>query len=154
MKLYEITALEAEMEREDDEEIKNTLQEMIAAELKEKSENIVKVVKNSENYINGIDAEIKRLQEMKKQQEKKLQQFKEYVLYNMQQMKLDKIPTVLGVLKISKSTRTEIDESKLPQTAFDIVQTLKRKSIAELDEMGLTQNEGVEKVVKYSLNVK
>ena len=146
MKLYEITALQAEMDREDNEEIKNTIQEMVKMEIQGKAENVVKVIKNNESNISAIDAEIKRLQDLKKTQEKKLQQLKEYVLHNMQQMQLDKVTTVLGVMAIRKSTSTSIDESKLPAAAF-IVETVKnRKSIKELDEMGLGEEQGVEKI--------
>ena len=46
----------------------------------------------------------------------------------MQEMQLKEVKTAIGTLKISKSTRTEVDESKLPQSCFDVVQTIKRKT--------------------------
>ena len=49
MRLYEITELQKELEREDDAEIKQDLQELIAVELKNKSNNIVYVIKNLED---------------------------------------------------------------------------------------------------------
>ena len=152
MKLYEITELEKKMEIEEDEEIKNTLQEMVKMELQEKAANIVKVIKNKESDIEAIDIEIKRLQAIKKQQESKMQQFKEYVLYNMQEMNLDKVQTPLGNISIRKSTAIQIDESKLPESAFIIERKPKGKT--ELKEMGLTEEQGVEKITNYSLQIR
>ena len=152
IKLYEITALEKEMEIEEDEEIKNTLAEMVKMELQEKAVNIVKVIKNKESEIEARKEEIKRLQAINKSQENKMQQFKEYVLYNMQEMKLDKIPTVLGNISIRKSTSIQIDESKLPESAFIIERKAKGKT--ELKEMGLTEEHGVEKITNYSIQIR
>ena len=152
MKLYEITELEKKMEIEEDEEIKNTLQEMVKMELQEKAANIVKVIKNKESDIEAIDIEIKRLQAIKKQQESKMQQFKEYVLYNMQAMNLDKVQTPLGTLSIRQGTAIQIDESKLPESAFIIERKPKGKT--ELKEMGLTEEQGVEKITNYSLQIR
>ena len=70
----------------------------------------------------------------------------------MQEMQLKEVKTAIGTLKISKSTRTEVDESKLPQSCFDVVQTIKRKTIKEIEEMGIT--EGLRKIDNYKLNLK
>ena len=58
MNLYEITELQKELEREEDAEVKQDLQELIATELKNKSNNIVYVIKNLEGNNAAIDAEI------------------------------------------------------------------------------------------------
>ena len=65
MKLYEITELQKELEREEDAEIASTLQEMVKLELENKAQNIVATIRNFETDIDAIDAEIVRLQELK-----------------------------------------------------------------------------------------
>ena len=152
MKLYEITELQKELEREEDAEIVSTLQEMIKMELENKAQNIVATIRNFDTDIDAIDAEIIRLEKMKKRVVNGSNKLKEYVLHNMQEMQLKEVKTAIGTLKISKSTRTEVDESKLPQSCFDIVQTVKRKTIKEIEEMGIT--EGLNKIDNYKLNLK
>ena len=66
MKLYEITELQKELEREEDAEIVSTLQEMVKIELENKAQNIVATIRNFDTDIDAIDAEIVRLQELKK----------------------------------------------------------------------------------------
>ena len=152
MKLYEITELQKELEKEEDAEIVSTLQEMVKIELENKAQNIVATIRNFETDIDAIDAEITRLQELKKRVVEGSNKLKEYVLYNMQEMQLKEVKTPIGTLKISKSTRTEVDETKLPQSCFDVVQTIKRKTIKEIEEMGIT--EGLNKIDNYKLNLK
>ena len=152
MKLYEITELQKELEREEDAEIVSTLQEMVKMELENKAQNIVATIRNFDTDIDAIDAEITRLQELRKKVAKGSDKLKEYVLHNMQEMQLKEVKTAIGTLKISKSTRTEIDETKLPQICFDVVQTVKRKTIKEIEEMGIT--EGISKIDNYKLNLK
>ena len=66
MKLYEITELQKELEREEDAAIVSTLQEMVKVELENKAQNIVATIRNFDTDIDAIDAEITRLQELKK----------------------------------------------------------------------------------------
>ena len=54
------------IEKEEDAEIKKDLQELIAVELKNKSNNIVYVIKNLDGNNAAIDAEIERLQALKR----------------------------------------------------------------------------------------
>ena len=152
MKLYEITELQKELEREEDAEIASTLQEMVKVELENKAQNIVATIRNFDTDIDAIDAEITRLQGLRKRVVEGSSKLKEYVLHNMQEMQLKEVKTAIGTLKISKSTRTEVDESKLPQSCFDVVQTIKRKTIKEIEEMGIT--EGLSKIDNYKLNLK
>ena len=85
MKLYEITELQKELEREEDAEIALTLQEMVKMELENKAQNIVATIRNFETDIDAIDAEITRLQELKKKVAKGSDKLKEYVLHNNEQ---------------------------------------------------------------------
>ena len=152
MKMYEITALEKEIDLEEDEEIRETLKEMVKIELEQKSSGIAKVILNQDSELSAIDVEIKRLQDIKKSKSRKMDKFKEYVIYNMQEMGIDKIQTSVGTLSIGKSVRTEVDESKLPESAFIIEMVKKRKPIKELEEMGIV--DGIEKVNNYTLKIK
>ena len=99
---------------------------MVKVELENKAQNIVATIRNFDTDIDAIDAEITRLQELKKKVAKGSDKLKEYVLHNMQEMQVKEVKTAIGTLKISKSTRTEIDVNKLPQICFDVVQTIKR----------------------------
>ena len=152
MKMYEITALEKEIDLEEDEEIRETLKEMVKIELEQKSSGIAKVILNQDSELSAIDVEIKRLQDIKKSKSRKMDKFNEYVIYNMQEMGIDKIQTSVGTLSIGKSVRTEVDESKLPESAFIIEMVKKRKPIKELEEMGIV--DGIEKVNNYTLKIK
>ena len=51
MNLYEITALQQAAEQEEDVEIKQDLQEVIAIELEKKSNNIIYAIKNLEEIM-------------------------------------------------------------------------------------------------------
>ena len=85
MNLYEITELQKELEKEEDAEVKQDLQELISIELKNKSNNIVYVIKNLEGNNAAIDAEIERLQALKKRNSSNIDKIKSNVLWFMQQ---------------------------------------------------------------------
>ena len=125
---------------------------MVRIELEQKSSGIAKVILNQDSELSAIDVEIKRLQDIKKSKSRKMDKFNEYVIYNMQEMGIDKIQTSVGTLSIGKSVRTEVDESKLPESAFIIEMVKKRKPIKELEEMGIV--DGIEKVNNYTLKIK
>ena len=91
MKLYEITELQKELEREEDAEIKQDLQELIATELKNKSNNITYVIKNLEGNNMAIDAEIERLQALKNRNSSNIDKIKSNILGFMQQNNIDTI---------------------------------------------------------------
>ena len=103
MKLYEITELQKELEKEDDAEIKQDLQELIAVELKNKSNNIVYVIKNLEGNNAAIDAEIERLQALKKRNSSNIEKIKSNILFFMQQKNIDSIKTDLATFSKRKS---------------------------------------------------
>ena len=80
MNLYEITELQKELEREEDAEVKQDLQELIAIELKNKSNNITYVIKNLEGNNAAINAEIERLQQLKKRNSSNIDKIKSNIL--------------------------------------------------------------------------
>ena len=80
-----------------------------------------------ELLIEAMKAEEKRIADTRKTGEAKLEKFKQYVLENMERLGLDKIPTELGTLSITKNPMSvEIeDETAVPEEFKTIVQTVK-----------------------------
>ena len=93
MNLYEITALQQAAEIEEDTEIKQDLQELIAIELEKKSNNIIYAIKNIECNNIAIDAEIERLKAMKEKNVKNVDSIKNHILNFMKNNNIDKVQT-------------------------------------------------------------
>ena len=124
MKLYEITELQKELEREEDAEIKQDLQELIAIELKNKSNNITYVIKNLEGNNAAIDAEIERLQQLKKRNSSNIEKIKSNILWFMQQNNVDTIKSDLATFSKRKSESTDIENiEQIPQEFITVKQT-------------------------------
>src|SRR5574344_310953 len=124
MKLYEITEIQKELEKEEDAEIKQDLQELIAVELKNKSNNIVYVIKNLEGNNTAIDAEIERLQALKKRNSSNIDKIKSNILWFMQQNSIDSIKTDLATFSLRKSESTDIENiEQIPQEFITVKQT-------------------------------
>ena len=124
MNLYEITALQQAVEQEEDADIKQDLQEVIAIELEKKSNNIVYVIKNLESNNAAIDAEIERLQALKKRNSSNIEKVKSNILWFMQQNNIDTIKTDLATFGKRKSESTDIENIELiPQEFITIKQT-------------------------------
>ena len=79
-------------------------------ELQEKSINYGYVIKDAEDHISLIDAEIKRLQEMKRIQANKVERLKETVLNAMNIYGIEKINSPFLNISIRKSESVEIGE--------------------------------------------
>ena len=137
LKLYEIT--NGFMSLNDNEELteeeKNEIGVQLTEALKTKSNNIVGYYQEEKVLLEGIDAEIKRLQDYKKAVTNRIDRYKEYVKENMQVLGIDKIETELGTISIAKSPISVdiIDEDKIPAEYKTIVQTIKvdKKAIAD-----------------------
>ena len=100
--------------------------EELTQDLKDKSTNVIAVVRNQELTIEALDNEIKRLQAMKDSIKKKLDKFKTYIKSAMLVNNIEKIETPLGNIKFTKSTSTEIyDESLIDSRFIEIVTTEK-----------------------------
>ena len=156
MKLYEITELQKELEREDDEELKQDLQELIALELNNKSNNIVFVIKNLEGNNAAIDAEIERLQALKNRNSRNIEKVKSNILWFMQQNNVDVIKSDLATFSKRKSESTDIENIELiPQEFITIKQTFSpdktaiKKAIKEGREVA-----GAKVITNYSLQIK
>ena len=156
MRLYEITELQKELEREEDEELKQDLQELIAVELKNKSNNIVYVIKNLESNNAAIDAEIERLQALKKRNSSNIEKVKSNILWFMQENNVDTIKSDLATFSKRKSESTDIENLELiPQEFITVKQTFTpdktaiKKAIKEGREVT-----GAKVITNYSLQVK
>lgn len=137
LKLYEITNgfMSLNNNEELTEEEKNEIGVQLTEALKTKSNNIVGYYQEEKVLLEGIDAEIKRLQDYKKAVTNRIDRYKEYVKENMQVLGIDKIETELGTISIAKSPVSVdiIDEDKIPAEYKTIVQTIKvdKKAIAD-----------------------
>lgn len=137
LKLYEITNgfMSLNNNEELTEEEKNEIGVQLTEALKIKSNNIVGYYQEEKVLLEGIDAEIKRLQDYKKAVTNRIDRYKEYVKENMQVLGIDKIETELGTISIAKSPISVdiIDEDKIPAEYKTIVQTIKvdKKAIAD-----------------------
>lgn len=137
LKLYEITNgfMSLNNNEELTEEEKNEIGVQLTEALKTKSNNIVGYYQEEKVLLEGIDAEIKRLQDYKKAVTNRIDRYKEYVKENMQVLGIDKIETELGTISIAKSPISVdiIDEDKIPAEYKTIVQTIKvdKKAIAD-----------------------
>ena len=156
MNLYEITELQKELEKEEDAEIKKDLQELIAVELKNKSNNIVYVIKNLEGNNAAIDAEIERLQALKKRNSSNVDKIKSNILWFMQQNNVDTIKSDLATFSKRKSESTDIENiEQIPQEFITVKQpfvpdkTAIKKAIKEGIEVP-----GAKVVVNYNLQIK
>ena len=100
--------------------------EELTKDLKEKSSNVIAVVRNQDLTIEALDNEIKRLKAMKDGIENRLDKFKAYIKNAMITNNIEKIDTNLGSIKFTKSTSTEIfDESLIDKKFIETVITEK-----------------------------
>jgi hypothetical protein len=156
MKLYEITELQKELELEEDDELKQDLQELIAIELEKKSNNIVYVIKNLEGNNAAIDAEIERLQALKKRNSSNIEKVKSNILFFMQQNKLDKIKTDLATFSLRKSESTDIENiEQIPQEFITVKQTFvpDKTAIKKAIKEGV-EVLGAKVITNYNLQIK
>ena len=124
MNLYEITALQQAAEQEEDAEIKQDLQEVIAIELEKKSNNIIYAIKNLESNNVAIDAEIERLKAIKERNLKNVDSIKNHILNFMKNNNIDKIQTDLATFSLRKSKSTQIDNiEQIPSEFITVKQT-------------------------------
>lgn len=128
-KLYQITngfmALNDNEELSDDEKQEIGLQ--LCDALENKSSNIIAYYQQEKILLDGIDAEIKRLQEYKKATQNKIERYKEYVKSNMELLGIDKIETPVGKISIAKSPISVevVDIDAIPGEYKTVVEEIK-----------------------------
>lgn len=156
MKLYEITELQNELELEEDNELKQDLQELIAIELEKKSNNIIYAIKNLEGNNLAIDAEIERLKAIKEKNIKNVDSIKNHILNFMKTNNIDKIQTDLATFSTRKSKSTQIDNIELlPQEFVTVKQTFQpdKTAIKKAIESG-REVAGANVIENISLQIK
>ena len=124
MKLYEIKNgmidtldifLESE-QTEMDRENYNDIMEYLKEELKSKSSDLIKYIRNLELENTVTKLEIERLEDLKKGKEKKIKSIKSYIKGILLDLDKKKVETELGNLSLRKTTSVEItDITKIPR---------------------------------------
>ena len=154
IKLNEIVAMNTDLLNyleadEIDDETFNDTKELILTELQNKGGTIVFARRQSEKKIETYKNLAKYYTELAKSEENKNARFDDYMLWAMEQMKVDKIDTNIGTIKITKSKSTneeqlalglDINGNPLPETCYEIIirePERKRLSIKEIEAMGI-----------------
>ena len=111
IKLNEIVAMNTDLLNyleadEIDEETFNDTKELILTKLQNKGETIVFARRQFEKKIETYKNLAKYYTELAKSEENKNARFDDYMLWAMEQMKVDKIDTNIGTIKIAKSKST------------------------------------------------
>lgn len=124
MKLYEIRNgmidtldifLESE-QTEMDRENYNDIMDYLKEELKSKSSDLIKYIRNLELENTVTKLEIERLEDLKKGKEKKIKSIKSYIKRILLDLDKKKVETELGNLSLRKTTSVEItDITKIPK---------------------------------------
>ena len=168
MKLYELvseeqklnelflTAIDEETGEIRDNETLEELETELKNALVNKSEGIIKVIRNQESDLEMITAEIERLTNLKNKMKKEIENFKSYIKFNMKKMDIKKIETSLGNISLRQSTATEIyDEASLPKEFLKekITYTPSKTEIKKAIESG-QEVKGARLVVNTSLTIK
>lgn len=129
MKLYELVSEEQKLNElfltaidEETGEIKdNETLEELETELKNalvnKSEGIIKVIRNQESDLEMVTAEIERLTNLKNKIKKEIENFKSYIKFNMKKMDIKKIETSLGTisLRVNPPSTDVFDKDLIPK---------------------------------------
>ena len=157
MKLYDLaknfvelqTRLEA-AENEDSKEIIATTLESVEFDLEEKTEGILKIVKNYEGDIDAIDNEIKRLKSLKENKQNHIENLKKYLLDNLVSIGKTKVETPLFKVFVKRTPPSVhiTDEHTVPANYMKITYSvdktelkkalLNEETAAELNELGIS----------------
>lgn len=164
MKLYEIKdelvqTLEALLEAGDDELAKENCIEMfefLKEELKNKSDSVLKYLRNLTLEKESVENELDRLEKLKKSKDSKIKRLKDYMVNIMIQLDKKKIETDIGSYGLRKSTKVDIiDENLIPE------EFIKIKTEKSIDKLGIAdyirshgELAGARIVENYSLQVK
>lgn len=130
MKLYELAKsfIELQSRLENDDIGENTKQAIIDTlegldfDLEEKTENIIKLIRNQESDIVAVDEEIKRLQNIKKVRQNNIDGLKNYLLNNLVGIGKEKVETPLFKVTVKQNPPKVVirDENEVPATYMKI----------------------------------
>ncbi|MCI7681893.1 siphovirus Gp157 family protein [Fusobacterium necrophorum] len=163
MKLYEIRedlleTLDLLCQNSEEELAKENCQEMLCflkEQLKEKSNSILKYIRNLESEKRMIVGEVERLEKMKKRKESKLAFLKKYLVQTMLDLEEKKIETDIGSYGIRKSSKVEVlDITQIPKEFIKVKEekTVDKVGIGNyLKEFG--ELPGAKIVENYSLQI-
>lgn len=164
MRLYELAKNFMELqlkleaaENEDSKEIIATTLESIEFDLEEKTEGILKIVKNYEGDIDAIDNEIKRLRSLKENKQNNIENLKKYLLDNLVSIGKTKVETPLFKVFVKKTPPSVqiANEQNVPTSYMKITYSvdkaelkkdlLNEEKAAELNKLGinLVQNDSL-----------
>lgn len=164
MKLYEIKddlvqTLDVLLEVEEDELAKENCIEMLEflkEELKNKSDSILKYLRNLTLEKESVESELERLEKLKKSKDNKIKRLKDYMINIMIQLDEKKIETDIGSYGLRRSTKVDIIDEKLIPEDF-----IKIKTERNLDKIGIAnyikqygEIAGARIVESYSLQIK
>lgn len=150
MKLYELAKnfmeLQLKLEATEDEDSKEVIAatlESIDFDLEEKTEGILKIVKNYESDIDAIDNEIKRLRSLKENKQNNIENLKKYLLDNLVSIGKTKVETSLFKVFVKKSPPSvQIEnEHNVPTNYMKITYSVDK---AELKKDLLNEEKAVE----------
>ena len=164
MKLYEITGamedvldifLESDGEDIDRENYEYTMS-YLKEELKNKSSNFIKYIKNLLAEAEMAKKEAERLTTLRKTKEHKVENLKKYLIAALQGLEVKKVETELGSYGLRKSSSIEIlDIGKIPKEFIKIKEEISvdKKEVGKYIDGG-NFLEGARKVETYSLQIK
>lgn len=158
MKLYEIAKsfieLQTRLENDDiGEDTKQAIADTLEGldfSLEEKTENIIKIIRNQESDISAVDNEIKRLQDLKKSKQNNIESLKSYLLNNLVGIGKDKVETALFRVTVKNNPPKVniVDEHEVPAEYMKITYTVDKSGLkqdlmneekaAELNKLGIT----------------
>ena len=126
---------EIEFEEINEQEQVEEIKEIIKYEIKNKSSNMISLIRNIDSDIDVIDNEIERLQKMKKSKENKVNNIKKYIKICLEESGMKGVETPLGSMKIRNNAPKVIvdDLEKIDNKYILIETTLKvdKKAIKE-----------------------
>lgn len=130
--------------------------EAIEEPIKDKVENIGKLIRKFESESLAIESEIKRLQDRNSRSKRNAERLKEYVSENLQRASIDKVEGSLFTYSFRKSTSVNvIDESMIPKEYVNekVVSSVDKKAVGDALKKGVIVA-GCELVTKQNLQFK
>lgn len=118
--LYELTSDLRELQDIDfadaEESDIEVIKDIIKSQIENKGTGIIAIIRNEESDIEGIKAEIKRLQDLKKSKENKIENLKKYTKECLEDADIKKVSTSLGNMTVRKNPASVdvLDESLIP----------------------------------------
>ena len=141
--LYELTSDLRELQDIDFTEAEESqieqIKDIIKAQIDSKGTGIIAVIRNEESDIEGIKAEIERLQDLKKSKENRIENLKKYTKECLEDANIKKVSTSLGNMTVRKNPASVeiIDESLISddyKRAITEIKVDKKAILADLKE--------------------